>query len=260
MGEDIDYASESSDTASHGSAPDSLSTSKALSSLFVKEDPTLNLSLTAAQNADAVAAQLATSVMISTCANASITHTTGTLGVMLSFGTGCTLPNIGSISGAANATIAKVAGTITVALTLTNITVNGVTVNGTVALSTSDATTFSFVMHLSTSAQQVSFNGTAVLDADGKGVTLDGTGTSTKAGLSLSFTMAGVHHELSACYADAGTMTVTKPTRNKRDMTLTLEETITFSSTTPTTGMVTVTILGVSTPATLPTTATCPPN
>ena len=258
LGDDVDYAAESADTVGHGQAPDSLSTSKALASLFVLEDPTLDPSRTPGQNADAVAQQLTSAVMIASCANATITHTTGSLMVSVDFGSGCTLPGIGAISGSASATIAKLAGTITVALTLTNITVNGNAVSGTVTLATSDGTTFNFMMSVSTARQQVTFKGGAVLDAGGKGVTLDGSGTSQMGAAMLAYTMTGVHHEFAACYADAGTMTVMKTTHNKRDLAVTLQETITFSTTTPSTGAVTVTIDGVSTPATLPAIGTCP--
>ncbi len=257
MGADIDYVAESAASAPHGATPTTLANAKGVTSLFVQEDPTLDPNGTAGANADAVAAQLTGAV--ASCVNPSITHTAGSVTVTIDFGAACVIPKVGAVSGMVAATVSKTAGAIDVAFTFTNLVVNGQTMTGSIALSTTTGTSFTIMFNLQTATQTVMFNGTAALDSGGGGVTFNGTGSSQLTGASpQTFSASGLHHLFGGCYADAGTMSLSKTTTDLRNRTVTLTETITFDSSTPATGMVQIDIDGVTTPETLPAHGTCP--
>ena len=255
---DVDTTAEAKDTATHGDAPTTIANAKAVSSLFVQEDPTIDPTKTAAANADAVAQQLHSSVMAS-CTKASIAHASGALTVSIDFGTGCTVAKAGTVAGTVMATVAKTGDTVTIGLAFTNLVVNGgKTTNGTLTLSTTTGTSYTVSLSLNT-GNQVAFDGAAALDADGSGITLDGTGSSTvSGGIAQNFKMSAVHHAFSACYADAGTMSFTKTAATKSGGTTSLTESMAFSSTTPSTGTVIITIAGLPVSTTLPAYGTCP--
>jgi hypothetical protein len=76
---------------------------------------------------------------------------------------------------------------------------------------------------------------------------------------SNSYTATGVHHTFSGCYADAGTVAISMETATKSGKTVTVLETLTFLSTTPSTGAVTVKIgSAADSTAVLPAHGTCP--
>lgn len=190
----------------------------------------------------------------STCASAQIAHVTGQTTVSVNFGTGCTVPHIGTVSGSAAATIGKLAGTIRVSLAFTNLAVNGLAIDGTLSLATTDATTFTAEADLSSGANHVTFTGSAIVDANLSGVTLSGTGTFQ----AVTFHATGIHHGFGTCYADAGSLSMAKNTTSKRGTLVALDETVAFSTTTPATGQVIVTINGQTSTTTLATYGTCP--
>src|SRR5258706_4552271 len=101
--DDIDVMAEAADASSRASASTAIADAKGVSSLFVKEDPTLDVTKTAAANADAVATQLSASV----CATATVTHAAGSVTVGVDFGAGCTIAKLGTVSGAASVTVGK---------------------------------------------------------------------------------------------------------------------------------------------------------
>lgn len=261
-GDDIDYAGEATDTATRGTSTTSLTNTKAVTELFVQEDPTINPTETAGQNADAIAAQLAEKLGGDGggCAAAQISHTSGAITVAVSFGTACSVPSLGlTISGSASAEVSKLAGNITIAFTFANLDVNGLTINGTASESTSDGTTYASHVDLMESTHHVVFTGTAALDANDAGVTLNGSGTyQDGVAPQMTFQTTNVHHTFGACYADAGTLAFQKSVTTKRDAQVSETETITFSSTTPSTGQAEISIGGTMSVQTLPAYGGCP--
>jgi hypothetical protein len=261
--DDIDIPVATSDTATRGTAPTSISDTKSVRELFVQEDPTIDPTKTAAQNADAIVAQLQ-SVLGGDgggCAGAQITHATGSVVVSVSFGAGCTVPSLGlTVAGSASASVSVAAGTATIAFTFTNLAVNGRTINGTASESTNNGTTYASQINVTDGAQDITFDGTEVPDSSNQGMTLSGTGTyQDGSAAALDFTAAGVHLTFGACYADAGTLSFQQTVRNKRDAAVSVTETITFESTTPTTGQAEVTVEGQTSTTTLPAYGSCPP-
>jgi hypothetical protein len=254
--DDIDLDAESANVAAHGESATSTASAKATTELFVHEDPTLDMTKSAGQNADAVAAQLTTSV--APCANAKVTHTTGNVGVSVTFGTDCTIGGV-AYSGTVAATLSGGATGLTVAFTFTNLDVNGTTMNGTASETTTDATTFSSSVDLTIDTTHVTYKGSLALDSNDLGVTLNGSGTYQKGSEpSTNYSASGVHHTFGACYADAGSMSYTTTTIGKSGKSYSVIETITFSSTTPSTGKASATIGSTATTVTLPTYGTCP--
>ncbi len=258
-GDDIDTATESKTAASRGNSSTTVSASKSITELFVHEDPTIDPSKTAQQNADAVATELKNSV--SACPSAKITHATGSVSVSVDFGTGCTIPSVstmGTISGSASVTVAKTTA-ISLSFAFTKLTVNGMTLDGTATESTTNGTTYTSDVDLTEGTNHVTYKGTLALDVSMKGVTLTGAGTFQSGTTpAVNYTLNGVHHLFGACYADAGTMGVTKPTTTKRGTTVNVVETIAFDASTPSTGKVTVTVNGASSSLTLPAYGSCP--
>jgi hypothetical protein len=260
MDDGVDDDAEATEAAGHGTSATTLAATKGITELFVQEDPTIDVSKDAPTNADAIAARLMTSTM--GCATAKVTHTMGTIMVGVDFGAGCMLPPLGTVSGSATATVTRVPGPnarITVNLLFTNMAANGTTLNGTCGVSTTTGTSFTVDADLMTATQHVVFSGALTLDSNGMGVTVDGTGTSTVNGISTTDTLAGVHHGFGGCYADAGTITMAKATKTRRGMATNISETMTFSASTPSTGMVMISVNGAAPIGkTLPAYGSCP--
>jgi hypothetical protein len=248
----VDVPAETTDTASRADVDTTATSAKSVTELFVQEDPTINVSSTIGQNADAVATQVKTAT--AGCTSATITHTAGTPDVTVSFGTSCVI-NGNTLSGSASAAVSGGSGTITVAFTFTSLVVNSVSVNGTAKVTTTNGTTYASALDLTTTKMHMTFNGTLAADASGKAITMNGSGTylATGSTSTLAFTTAGLHHTIGACYADAGTLSFSKPSGRA-----TVTETITFSSTTPSTGQAQVTVGGKTSTTTLPAYGTCP--
>jgi hypothetical protein len=259
----IDIPTTVNDTATRGTTPTSISDTKSVRELFVEEDPTIDPTKTAAQNADAIVAQLE-SVLGGDgggCAGAQITHATGSVVVSVVFGTGCTVSSLGlTVAGSTSASVSVGAGTVTVAFNFTNLSVNGRTIDGTASESTSNGSTYLSQVDVTDGSQKITFDGTEVPDSSEHGMTLSGTGTyQDGSATALDFTANGVHLTFGACYADAGTLSFQESVRNKRDAAVSVTETITFESATPTTGQAEVTVEGQTTTTTLPAYGSCPP-
>jgi len=246
-------------------------------SLFVKQDPTLSLSGSACDNANNVAARAseAVSQANTSCTKAKASCESGTGSVSATF-TSCAVGDTGStVSGTASATVSKAsangATTITVAVTLSDVSVattdGSHTLKGKISTSTSDLKTYAVTADLNVDAYAITFKGTtkAAESAEGdlEGVTLDGTGTvsgpsmtemmgsSTCTSSSLAYTAAGLHRSFAQCRADAGTATLTQSyacsttttVRGKPRTTMTtasVSDVVTWNNDTPTTGNVQV--------------------
>jgi hypothetical protein len=248
----VDVPAETSDTASRADVDTSASSAKLVTELFVQEDPTIDVSSTIGQNADAVATQVKTAT--AGCTSATIAHTAGTPEVTVSFGTSCVI-NGNTLSGSVSAAVSGGSGTIAVTFTFTSLVVNSVSVNGTAKVTTSNGTTYASALDLTTTKMHMTFTGSLAADVTGKAITMNGSGTYLATGSSstLAFTTAGLHHTIGACYADAGTLSFSKPSGRA-----TVTETITFGSTTPSTGQAQITVGGKTSTTTLPAYGTCP--
>lgn len=251
-GDPVDTDAEVAATAQHGSISGMIGSAKGISSLFVAEDPTLDPSKSAGQNAGAIAARL----MSSTGGCGSVMYVTGQVMVTVNFGAGCSLSPLGTLSGSVSAKVTSMNG-VTVLLTFSNLTVDGQTLNGTLSLATSDGTTFTYRANLNDGSVKALFDGTLALDGAG-GVTAAGTGSIDTGATPIDLTITGVHHELGGCYADAGTITESKTVRSLKGNMVTISESIAFSTQTPATGMATITVGTVSKTTTLPSYGNCP--
>jgi hypothetical protein len=248
----VDVLAETTDTATRADVDTTSTSAKSVTELFVHEDPTIDVSSTIGKNADAVATQVKTAT--AGCPSATITHTAGTPDVAVSFGASCVI-NGNTLSGSASAAVSGGSGTITVTFTFTSLVVNSLSLNGTAKVTTSDGTTYASALDLTTTKMHMTFSGTLAADATGKAITMNGSGTyvATGSASTLAFTTAGLHHTIGACYADAGTLSFSKPSGRA-----TVTETITFGPTTPSTGQAQVTIGGKTSTTTLPAYGTCP--
>jgi hypothetical protein len=250
VADDVDVMAEAADASSRASSVTAVASAKAVTALFVQEDPTLDVSRTALANADAVATQLTGAV----CGTATVTHAAGSATVSVDFGAGCTVPNVGFVAGAASVTISKQLSRLDLAFTFTTLSVEDKTIDGTLDMSTSDATSFSVTANLTSGSGDVMFMGYAQLDANGAGVTFGGNGMAK----GVAYTASNVHHAFGGCYADAGTVTIGRVVVGRRGSLVAVTDVITFDATTPSTGVVTVTVNAVKSTVTLPPYGTCP--
>ena len=250
----VDLDAESAYAAQSGTSATSLTNAKAVTELFVKEDPTIDVTKSVTANADAVAAQVK-----SACPGATVTHATGSLQVAVDFGAGCTAGGI-SASGMVAASLGDHDGAVELAFTFGPLTVNGRSLTGTASATTPDGVSFTVVEDLLESGNHITFQGTAALDGDGKGATLDGNGTWQKSGEANAtpLTLRGVHHAFAGCYADAGTLTLARMASGLKGKLVSVTEVVAFDAATPSTGKAMVTGAGVSSTRTLPAYGSCP--
>jgi hypothetical protein len=223
-----------------GGSATSITHAKAISELFVSEDPTLTLSATAAQNAASVHAQVQASVS-SVCPGATIGFDVNNLMVSVDFGDSCTLPQVGTVSGQVTAQLIQpTAGAIGVAFVFTSLTVNDRTLDGTYSISTSDAVSFTVDCALTSSDITLTLSAVdLVLDDDLHGLTLTGPGTvdgPVVGTIDLNFT--GVHQGFSVCYPDGGNIGFSKNVLTVAGNSIYTNESITFGSSTPSDGQV----------------------
>jgi len=196
-------------------------------------DPTLDPTKTAQQNADAVFARATTQLP---CAMVMLSGTTLTV----SASTPCATPNGVSFSGSLTAAITKTGSQLTVTMTWSNVVVGDTTINGTTTLVTSNGSTFQVTYALMKNGTAVSGMVTAV-GAPGQ-ITVDGTLVSG----STSAAMTAVRWKKGDCYPSSGSIAVTQGR---------LTTTYTFTSTTPSTGLVST---GRGRTAQLPAYGSCP--
>jgi hypothetical protein len=213
-------------------------------------DPTLNPALDANGNAAAIQAQLqgqlgAGDGGATDCGSIMLSGAT----VTASFGTGCTLASGVSIAGTVTATVSKSGSSITVQLDFPILVVNYKNIGGSATFTTSDGNSFTVDANLTAAATTITVTNLAVLGVPGA-ITVSGmVGSSGADGTSmLSFTT--VTWQPTDCYPNSGTLYI------KSGL---ISESITFDSSTPTTGKVTVSIGKRTLPAKLPAYGRCPP-
>lgn len=206
-------------------------------------DPTIDPAATPDANAAAVGANTKTN--LGTCGSVTVAGAT----VAVDFGAppGCTLANGAVVSGKVSVAVSKSGTTTSLALTLTDVVVNGTTVAGQATFATSNGSTFTVTSSLAGATKSETSNLTVVGAASS--FTISGTAQVTDSGTTSSVVFKDVVHAKGECYAHSGSMTVTKGL---------LTETVTFTSNTPQTGQVTVQIGKKTSISTLPAYGSCP--
>ncbi|MDX2011568.1 MAG: hypothetical protein SFW67_15315 [Myxococcaceae bacterium] len=181
-------------------------------------DPTLDPTKTAQQNAAAIAARTMSSLP---CAMVSASGTTVTV-----VASNCSGENGVTLSGTITASVVKTdsPATLTVTLTFTNVVLNGSAVSGTMSMTTSNGTTFQVTYDLTRANETV----TGMLTAVGAPGQITTSGTIVNGGTSALLT--SVVWKKGDCYPSNGTLAVTVGR---------VTTTYTFSSSTPSTGVVT---------------------
>lgn len=186
---------------------------KLLTDAAIAQGSTIDVTKSAGVNADALAARLQSGVKgqvnpkAAKCPALDITHTPGVAKIDLTFPTsGCSIREQ-AISGIVTVTVTAKDGAISVVFDLNPLTVNSHKAKGKVTLITSDGNAFAVsIPGLVVDADTYAFEGTEALDAGGKDVAIDGTGSIAKTGDSVltQFSAAGIVHSLQGCYAKAG--------------------------------------------------------
>ncbi len=250
--------------------------SLALSNAMLKFDPDLNPDAGAAANAATIAGNVSgadgggSSLTVSPSAadggNLAVGNTgtgvacnggdclDGGTSFTINFGAGCTLDGI-TVSGSITVAVSvPQPGTLTVALTLTNLVIDGWDLAGTASFTTSDGSTLTVALDLTHSGTALTFNGT-VTGAAGA-MTIDGDASTTVSGGTLSATLKGVVLTKGSCWPSGGSVAMTASG---------LGETLLFTPATATSGQASVTYqtpLGSTQPACfeLPQSGSCVPT
>jgi hypothetical protein len=231
----------------HGSDTSvSSQTSLQLADSLFEFDPTIDPTKTAAQNAAAIQTQA--KLQLGTCGTVSLSGTT----VTVAFGAapGCTLVNGTVASGSATLAVSASGSTTTIAMTFTSLVVNGKDLNGNLSFATTTGTTFAVTGSLTSSMNTATFDLTVTGTATA--MTIDGTSSAMKSGATasttLTFTAVKLIHK--DCYPSSGSIKLSKGLLN---------ETLTFLSTTPTTGQAQLKVGLKTSTVTLPAYGKCPP-
>lgn len=207
-------------------------------------DPTIDPAKTAAENASAIQAN--TTINLNGCGSATLNGTTVTLSAPAP---GCTLKNGVNVQGTVSLSVTKSGSTTTVTLTLTSVVVNGVSVSGTASFATSNGTTFTVTGDVTSGSTTYTMNLT-VAGSTGS-TTINGTSTAKSGDSTNSMTFTNVVWKVGECYPSSGSLKVTKAL---------VTSTITFDSSTPTTGKVSVTSGRKTQTMQLPAYGNCPPG
>jgi len=238
-------STDQSDTASRG-GDGTLSIQQAfvLADNLFQFDPTINPQSTPAQNAQAIGTQ--TKSALGSCGTVTVSGTT----VSINFGAapGCMLAGGISVSGSVQATVTSSGGTTTVALGLTSLMIDGRSLSGSLSFATTNGTTFQTTVNLTSASGTLT--GMVTIAGASQSFTMSGSVSYAQTDASESITLTNVVFMQGACYPSGGSITLTKGK---------ISEVMTFTSSTPTTGKVTVSIGKLSYPSTLPTYGKCPP-
>jgi hypothetical protein len=197
-------------------------------------DPTIDPSLTPAENAQKIRDTVSTA--LGGCG--SVTPTGGTDGgtafvaLTVSFGSGCTLPNANlTIAGTMALALSKASGTTNVAVTFTNLVVNGFSIDGKATFSTANGSTFSVDANLTSGLKTV--EGKITITGAPGAFTTDGNASLTTGSIKLlGVGFSSVHYTYGDCYPDRGSVTVRQQLVSFKYV---------FSDETPSTGLMTVT-------------------
>jgi hypothetical protein len=207
-------------------------------------DPTIDPKGTPDQNANAIGSN-ALSNLGKSCGKVTVSGA----GVTVAFGSapGCTLKNGETVSGTVVVALSFADGTTTVDLTLTDVVYDSVPISGTASFSTANGSSFIVKTSLTSSATSDSGDLT-VMGASGSFL-ISGTATVTMDTTSATLTLKDVTVTKGECYATSGSIVVDEGA---------IEETLTFDSSTPQTGQVSVLVGKVTTTRALPAYGSCP--
>ncbi len=208
-------------------------------------DPVIDPTKTAAENAQAIVDQAKAT---SACIQTNLTGATATLTYPPP--AGCTIQGV-TVIGTFSMSVTKDASGVTVDVTFTNLSVNGTTVNGSVKLVTSSGTTFTVTPNLTSGSKSIS--GSLSVTGGSGYFTIAGTLTTRAGDASTTATLTNIKWTTGACYPEAGTASF------KSSSKLSPTITVTFLSTTPQDGKVSVTKGKVPSTESLPAYASCPP-
>jgi hypothetical protein len=177
------------------------------------------------------------------CGTVSLNATT----VSVDFGTGCTLRGGATLSGSASVGVSVTAGTASLTVTFTQLTVNGKLIDGTATFSTTNGSTFTVSANITAGTTTYTATAFTVTGAPGS-ITLDGTVGVSAGDAATTMVYSGVQWNRGDCYPSAGTV---KSTRGL------ITTTLTFTSASATAGKVSVKV-GVRTATIcLPSYGTC---
>jgi hypothetical protein len=152
------------------------------------------------------------------------------------------------VSGTASFGVSGQNGTITVTVAFFNLVVDGVDLTGSAEFTTTTGNTFTVVFNLMSKGAKVM--GTLMLSGAPGSMTFNGTVTQTKSpGAATTTTFTSVLWKKGDCYPSSGSVAITRGR---------VSQTATFSTTTPATGKVDLTVGTKTTTVTLPAYGTCP--
>jgi hypothetical protein len=216
-----------------------------LSDALFDFDPTLDVTRTPNENASLIQAHA--TAQLAGCGTVSLNNAA----VTVAFGQapGCTLPTGQQVSGTVSLGVSKQAPTLSVVVTFNSLTVDGADLTGTAAFSTTNNTTFTVVVNLSSGNNTINANIT-VVGAPGT-ITLDGTATATRTAGTTTLAFTNVIWAQGECYPNTGSVKVVKSRT---------EQTYTFTSSTPDTGNVDLALGRKTVTVPLPAYGDCPPN
>lgn len=219
-------------------------------------DPTLDTTRTAAENAEAIERNIRGNLGsldggvpldggATGCGAVALAGSTLTV----SFGAapGCVLRNGARVSGSVSVTVTKALNTLTVALVLSQISVNGKTLDGSASWSTTSNTSFTVDADITSGTRRFQATGFSVSGGAGT-ATIGGTLQVTDGAKNYSMTFTNVTWAKGDCYPNGGTLRTVKGL---------VASTITFNAQTPTTGQVTVTTGRITVSWTLPAYGSC---
>jgi hypothetical protein len=231
---------ERGDVAVHGAGQIAVQQALLAVDQTMEIDPTLDVTKTAAENAQAI---LARAQAGGACVTASVAGAT----VTVDFGTGCDVRGT-ALAGSMSLTVTKTGGTLTVIVNFTSLVVDGADLAGSVSLMTAGNGSYQVTFDLTSG--DASGSGTLTVDGAPTTLTMSGALSASQGGQSISASLASVVYVLGDCYPSAGTVTLSGGR---------LAGTITFLATTPQDGRVQVSTRRLTTTAALPAYGPCPP-
>ncbi|MSQ85055.1 MAG: hypothetical protein EXR77_19640 [Myxococcales bacterium] len=210
--ETIDGPAAALGAAALGGSVTALIAIKLLTSTLVAENTTLDPKASAGQLADAIHAHALKAK--SGCSGLAAFHvpSTATINITLPSNT-CKISGF-QASGLVDLTLATADGVATCTVKLGAVKVRGQEFVGTVKLHmAADKTLTTEVVDLQIGKTTLSWLGNPATDANGVGLTVDGTGTIKQAadGPTIGVAMVAVRRNFAACYPHSGTITVTQP-------------------------------------------------
>jgi hypothetical protein len=169
--------------------------------------------------------------------------------ISASFGAGCEIPVLGSVSGAFSMTLVVDLGVIRLDASFDSLTFDGITLTGSarIAASLRRATvTMDLTGVVDGRSTHVVLDGRMVRDTSALGATIDGSGSFQSASAdAIELSASGLHVVLGACYADAGTVSLGPST-------------VELLPSTPADGAVELTLFGHTSSTALPSYGRCP--